>query len=652
MKTRRLALTLAILMVAGLAWAGGSRDTQQSAGPVSTPEGRFQESPLLAGQVSAGTLPSVDERLPQNPMVMKVRDQIGKHGGTLHHVDMGWLVNVAFSSFEPLLAAEPTFSTNFVGSMLESFSANADASVFTFTIRRGLKWSDGVPVTTEDVRFRWEDVLKNTDLTPVFPRALTLNGKPAELEIVDDFTFRIKFSGSYGSFLAWVGGYGRNYTELMVPSHSMRQFHVKYTPLATRAPLIAQEGYGVGEWTKLYTRMHSGTQPWAGNAVVGAPGLWPWVVESLSSPNVRTLVRNPYYFKVDSAGNQLPYFDRVISELVGDASTILAKIVSGEADVIPENARFSDLPLLRQNETAGGYKALILSNWMSTWTVYFPNLNYDEDPGLAALLNDVRFRRALSLGIDRAAISDTIFLGNAQPTAIAPLPGSVFTVPGATTANAAYDPTTANRLLDEIGLRRGADGIRIRPDGKRLALPVDYFEMNPYVTPTTEMVIKYWRDLGIDTSMKQGSLGLWIQTNQANKTFLSLWHHAEIIDPMIWAEGGGGFTWFAPTQEISWAPRWARWYLTGGAEGIEPPAAVKELYRQVDILKYSPNEAARVAAGQALVRSMMENVWMISTGSAPAVVVLKNDLGNVPAASDPNILAMSVVVDLEQAYRK
>ena len=653
-RTGIIALSVALLFIGSLAFAAGQQGTQTTGttGTTATAAG-FKESPLLKDQVTAGKLPALKDRLPLKPRVVQVKKEIGTYGGTLHHVDMGWLVDVAFSSFEPLIEGVPTFSDNFVPSIVESFSANATASEFTFKLREGLKWSDGVPVTTADVQFKWDDVLLNTDLTPVFPKALTLNGVKATLTVVDTYTWKITFPGSYGSFLAWVGAYGRNYSDLIVPKHHLGKFHTKYTKLEDLEPLIAKEGYGKGEWVKLFNRKVSGMMCWNGNAEIGVPTLFPWIVESITSANVRTLVRNPYYFKVDAAGNQLPYIDTVVSELVADPKTILAKILSGEADVIPENARFSDLPVLKQNEATGKYKANIFSNWMSTWTVYFPNLNYDEDPVLGKLLNDVRFRKALSLGIDRKAISNTVFLGNANPTAVAPLIGSKYMVTGALEANAAYDPAKANALLDEIGLPKGADGIRIRSDGKKLALPIDYFEMNPYVTPTTEMVIKYWRDLGIDTSMKMTSLGLWIQTNQANKTFLSLWHHAEIIDTMIWAEGGGGFTWFAPTQEISWAPRWARWYLTGGKEGTEPPAEIKEMYKKVDVIKYSPDEKARIAAGQDLVKSMMDNVWMIGTGSAPAICIVKNGLGNTPDKSpDPSVMTMSVVVDLEQSFWK
>ena len=610
---------------------------------------KYNEAPMLRTRVAAGELPPVEERLPEHPKVVKVLNEIGKYGGTIRLLDMGWLVDTCFANLEPLIEGDPTFSDNLVPSLIERVDASPDATTFTFHMRKGLKWSDGVPVTTEDVLFKWNDVLLNKKLTPVFPPDLKIGMEKATLEVMDKYTFKIKFPSSYGAFLSWVSYHYRNYTEFMLPKHYMKQFHIKYTPLEKLEPLIKEAGYEKGEWWKLFNRKAAGLIPWDPNADIGVPVLSPWMVEKKIGAKIRTLVRNPYYWKIDEKGNQLPYIDRIYSELFTEPQIILSKTIAGEADLVPEMVKFSDLPMVKQYEKKAGYKIMIFQNWMGTWVDYFPNYTYNEDLVWRKIIRDVRFRQALSLAIDRKNICDTIFLGFAKPVQVGLLPNSKYMEPWMFESYAEYDPERANRILDEMGLKRGPDGIRLRPDGKKLTLPIEFFEVNPYGVPVTEMVVKYWRDIGIDATMKVILASLWFQMNGANKTIMSVWHACEATDKEFRSR-----PWHhVPVSVTGFGPLWNKWYITGGKEGEEPPPKVKDLFRWRDIMKLSPDPQEILKAGKAICRSQAENLWRIGVGSAPVVCIIKENLGNMPSKSpDFSTLTMSTAYNLEQAFWK
>jgi len=610
----------------------------------------YNEAPMLRTKVAAGELPPIEQRLPKYPKVVKVLNEIGTYGGTVRFGELGWQVAVCFANLEPLIEGGPTFSDNLVPNVVEKVDASPDGTTYTFHLREGLKWSDGVPVTTEDVLFKWEDVLLNEDITPAFPSELKTEEGKATLEVIDKYTFRVKFPSPYGGFLSWASLHYKHYSRYwMLPKHYMSQFHIKYTPLKDLEPLIREEGYEKGEWWKLFNRKAKGLETWDKNADIGAPVLDPWMVERKVSAKITTFVRNPYYWKVDREGNQLPYVDRLYAEVFTKSDMILTKIMAGEVDLQPEMAKFSDLPLLKQYAEKAGYKIMIFSNWIGSWAAYKPNYCYD-DPVWREIIRDVRFRQALSLAIDRKNISDTVYLGFAAPTQVGLLSGSKYMEPWMFEAYAEYDPERANRILDEMGFKRGPDGIRLRPDGKKLSLLVDIHAINPYGIPITEMVVKYWQDIGIDATMKVGMGSLRQERGVANEVMIGHWHACSATDkefrlePKHHMPGYRGYGFGVP---------WVKWDTTEGKEGEEPPAEIKDLFEWRGIMKYSVDPQEVLQAGRAICRSQAENLWRIGVCSAPVVCIIKENLGNMPEKSpDPSVLTMSTNYDLEQVYWK
>ena len=339
----------------------------------------------------------------------------------------------------------------------------------------------------------------------------------------------------------------------------MKQFHPAYTSMSEINQMLAVEGLSEGEWWTLFNA-NNFADPW-NVAGIGFPTLHPWMVVEQPSPSVTILERNPYYWKVDEAGNQLPYIDRIRMELVEDGQMINMQIIAGEVDFEMGGGGLSlaDLPLYREYEASGGYTCLLVPpTTLTTPVLYFPNYTY-PDPVWQEIIGDRRFRIALSLGINRNEINDSIFLGLGQPVQSSDLAGSPFMEDWFLTSYAEYDPERANQLLDEMGLdKRDSEGWRLRPDGQRLKLPLEFFRVNSHLVPVSELVVEYWRDLGIDATMQLIGGGLWISRQGANETIMSAWQENN-VDP------GNPFLWFVPIDPlISYSFPWGQWFATSG----------------------------------------------------------------------------------------
>ncbi|MGQ9630584.1 MAG: ABC transporter substrate-binding protein [bacterium] len=581
---------------------------------------KYNEAPMLAELVKAGKLPPVEERLPKEPGFVRdvPKDEIdlkvGQYGGTLRmvHSAPGSDPYVFCMNNEPLLRGPGLFAEDVGGNVLRDYKVSEGGKVFTFYMREGMKWSDGVPVTTDDVLFAYEDVLLNEQLTPVFPQWMRsgnrVDGEPMKLEILDKYTFRVSFAEPYGGFpaqlaiVAW-----RGYTDLLKPKHYLKQFHVRYTPLEKLEPLIKELSLERGEWwTLFHTKDHTNWEIIRATGV-GFPRLSPWIPTSVT-PTAVILERNPYYWKVDKAGNQLPYIDRIRTELVQDVNMIVMKIISGEVDFVSggsQGASVKDIPLLKENAEKGGYRVVLQDMHVAPVDVFL-NLTH-SDPIWRQVVRDVRFRKALSLGINRREIIDAVYFGFAEPSESVP---------------STYDPKEANRLLDEMGLdKRDAEGFRLGPDGKTFVIP---FEIAMYAAdhvPVTEMVVEYWKALGIKTTMKTIDTGLLGTRRDANDLKAHvLWNH----QPPLW----WGAIW--DVIPVHWGPLWNRWLNTGGKEGEEPPEEVKRLTELIQrSLVVSPEERKRVIEGHR--RLMYDNIFIIYiVEKAKYPTIAKKNLENIP----------------------
>ncbi|GAB4557280.1 MAG: ABC transporter substrate-binding protein [Anaerolineae bacterium] len=524
---------------------------------------------MLAEKVKAGELPPVDERLPEEPFVVgpgvliteeDLPDwQPGEYGGTLRsaHSVANWAPDVFVMMNEPLLMAPGIGVQGVRGNVLKDFEVNEDNTEFTFYMRKGLKWSDGEPVTTEDVRFVYEDILLNEQLTPVFPARFRTgaraDGEPMKLEIIDDYTFKVSFPEPYGGFLrqltieSWVG-----YTELLRPSHYLKQFHPKYTPMEELKPLLEEQNL-TEEWWNLFNLKDCTNWEMTNPQCVNYPALNPWIGVP-SQPGVLAFERNPYYFKVDTEGKQLPYIDKIVSVQVEDVEMVNLKVLTGEVDFLRESTALVKVPLYKENEDKAGFRVVLLDMHVDSSSLEI-NQTF-EDETWRSVVRDLRFRQAVSLAINRPEIIESIYYGFAS----LPLKtvGEEFSQ---------YDPQRANALLDEIGMtERDSEGYRLAPNGQPFTILVEHGAHAPDLAPVAELISEHLKDVGLRVQVKQIDPQLWSQRRNAN----------ELMSTVFWSHDRG---WDADNTlgNINRAGRlWEIWRTTAGQEGEEPPDWVKE----------------------------------------------------------------------------
>lgn len=598
---------------------------------------QFAESPLFSSRVESGDLPPIDERLPDNPIVVIPWETIGTYGGTLRYAATSSVGDTYLRYFNeaPLVETRPEPGTSNIvkyinatldPGILEHWEQDDDARLFTFRIRRGLKWSDGAPVTTEDVRFCIEDIVFNADLYPVPQEWSQWGGEPMKLEIVDRYTFRFEFAASYGIFLQRMAQW--RWWWFMLPSHHLKSQHVKYADINTLLPRMREVGYDSTEdWGRWYTEIHArrwGVEEFVPGKVPGVevyPTLDPWLHISQPNPGDLLLERNPYYYKIDPAGNQLPYIDYLRRTYVANIQMKTMKIISGETDLQFQWMRLSDFPLLKLNEVAGDYHAVILRTDQEYRLIYPFNFS-TKDPVWNEIIRDVRFRQALSLAFNRDEMNNVLWLGAGRPAQLAPPRGSPWYEESFERAYADYDLGQAHQLLDEMGLRWDEEHeFRMRPDGERLTLLLHYPSEQTEWGNGAEMAAEYWSALGIDVIVK--SSGLLDQLRSANK------HQA-----IVWCGNGA-----VPTDRsficgFTHTPLWDQWYTTGGAEGEEPLPWAREVYEACAAMYSAPTERERTIFGKRVFQILAEQLYVLSTvAEAPVPFIFSKRMGNISVAT-------------------
>jgi len=585
---------------------------------------KLNEAPMLRTMVAAGELPSVEERVSKEPLVIKPLEEIGQYGGTLHmvsiHADSLLGPHVIFRSDVPL-RPDPDCRT-IVANVVKDWKLSKDGKDVTLYLRKGMKWSDGYPFTTDDVMYWYEDVLQNKDITPIIGLDWRPGEKLVEIKKIDDYTVNFHFAVPNPLVIIKLAHGMDFYT----PKHYLKQFHPRYTPMEKLQEMAKKEGYD--HWYQLYT--YVARYEWGMPMSHELPTINAYVLEERTSDHL-TFKRNPYYWKIDTAGNQLPYIDRYYIDFIGNIETANARIITGDIDFDGFVTKLENLPLYKDNAERGDYRILMYDSAFGTEVMIQINMTI-EDPVLRKIFQDVRFRRAMSLAIDREELNDTLYFGLGEPRQTTVIPECSSYVAEYAKAYAQYDPEEANRLLDEMGLKWDpTHKYRLRPDGKPLAVTVEYCESDTAKTPTWEMVKTYWEDVGVPTTLKLETNTLESQRAVANQIQVGCHHADRSTDLLFYTEP----YWYVGITNRGWEntrmSAWATWYVTGG-EGGEKPS--EEQLRLLDIrnrMQATMDEKERIELGKELLRSQAENLWTIGTvGRTPYVVVVKNNLRNVP----------------------
>ena len=477
MKRRVLTAALVFAWMAGPAYA---------ADPVPV----LQETPMFADQVKSGALPAVDKRVPQQPWVVTYfagGEGPGQQGGQLNMLVASARDTrlMTIFSYTRLIIYDDKFKLK--PDILESYEEK-DGREFTFKLRAGHKWSDGQPFTTEDFRFFWEDIATNKDISSGGPNVeLLVDGQPPKVEIIDPLTIKYTWEKPNPYFIESQARAAPLF--LFRPAHYLKKFHAKYTP---EAEILKSARGGQQSWLAIYRR----NDVMYANDNVDLPTLNPWVTTTASPAQRFVYVRNPYYHRIDAKGQQLPYVDRVIFT-VAAANLVPAKAGLGEADLQPRYLNMRDYTFLQKSAQSSGVSVRLWEAGSGSQIALYPNLTAN-DAEWRKLMRDARFRRALSLAIDREELNQVVYIGLAKPSNNTIMPRSDLFKPEYATKWANYDPKLANKLLDEIGLtKKDSQGFRLLPDGRPAMIVVEYASEETEDNDALALIADNWKKIGI-----------------------------------------------------------------------------------------------------------------------------------------------------------
>ena len=420
----------------------------------------FNEAPMLAQMVDAGELPPLAERLPDDPLVFEPYEEVGTYGGTLRVARLSpgdWGDMHRGHKVFPY-RADPSTSEA-IPMLFKAFDASDDGSVWTFHLRPGVKWSDGMPFTTADIMFAYDYIFKDSEIPHGTRNRFTVGGELARFEAVDDYTLRVTFAGAVSKLITMQM---LNWTrikqgDMFVPAHYMKEFSLRTND---NAEALAKE-HGYENWIGHFMarRDMSPKQPFT------MPELSAWTLDSRDAIGMH-MVRNPYFWAVDTVGNQLPYIDRIDARYFSDKQVAILSMMQGKIDIGGRMMNPDEFPLYMQNQEVGDYRVLQWQDTKMTRVGYQFNLMHPE-PVKRQVFSDIRFRRAMSVAIDCNAVNQFAFQGLATPTQMTIDPGASFADPAWAQKYAEYDPDQARMWLDEVGIEDAdGDGTREGPDGK------------------------------------------------------------------------------------------------------------------------------------------------------------------------------------------
>lgn len=585
---------------------------------------------MLRTLVAAGELPPVEERLPEEPMVVKPIEEIGQYGGTMHmftmNADSILGPHVIFMG-DNILHIAPDLKA-IRPNIVKDRKFSKDGKTLTLYLRKGMKWSDGARFTADDIMFWYEDIVLNNELTPVKPMMWSPGGKLMKAEKIDDYTVRLNFAVpspqteinlAHGSGCQSVSTWG-----FYAPKHYLKQFHPRYTPKEKIEKLAKEKGFDY--WYQLF--QDKGRTNFGISMNPDLPTLSAYVCKTKETSYI-IFERNSFYWKIDPEGNQLPYIDRYRIMMVGSQEMINAKVMTGEADFEGMMTTLKNYPLYKKNAEKGDYRVLIYDNSYSS-TVYLQPNQTSKNPVLRKIFQDARFRRALSLAINREEISEVLHFGLSEPRQVSVLDNSMYFEPEFAKAYIEYNPEKANELLDEMGLKWDErHKYRLRPDGKPLHPTIEYCESDQPRTAILEMTKDYWEKIGVPVTLKLETSTLEGMRAVANEIDIGV-HVACGATDILFLNWPKCFFPVLAGWEMTWCPAWAQWYDTGGDAGEEPPAHMKRLQKIYDEMKITVDKSKLIQLGKEVCRAQAENLWVIGTVRVPYCLIAKNNLRNLP----------------------
>jgi peptide/nickel transport system substrate-binding protein len=503
-----------------------------------------KEAPSLAAKVAAGELPPLAERLPKNPLTLQPLNTTGKYGGRLRSFwGGGWSGRFHENQYGHSALRWIDDGLGIAPGICDTWETNADNSEWTIHLREGLKWSDGEPCTVDDVLFWWDYNTVKGDAS--YPEGIPdfgqdANGKLVEWTRVDDFTLKMTY-GTPAPLTAkrlamWVNaGIGPVFIQ---PSHYLEQFHPALSDAAD---------------FELYNQKR---EIWTNPE---CPTLDAFMLTEYEAGTKMTAERNPFYYAVDSEGNQLPYIDGQDWIGVQDPQVQLLQVRQGSIDHVHDHGfQLADISTLKESEAQGNYNTLLWDSGSGTGQCYFWNYDHPDDK-YRELWRTPKFKQALSHAVDRPTIQRVIYYDTGILTTGTMSPKAIefnFNADAqayyqkARSAYVDYDPEKAKTMLDELGCTVGADGFRTFPDGSPLEVRLDFdAATSQEKIKVNEIVSQNWIDIGLNVILNSMSTDFtpnW-QAGQLD-IFANSWEVGDGPDHLLYP------SWVVPNEPARWAP--------------------------------------------------------------------------------------------------
>jgi peptide/nickel transport system substrate-binding protein len=590
---------------------------------------KFYEAPMLRTMVAAGEILPVEKRLPEDPQVIKPVEEIGQYGGIWHtYYDDPGMGNLKMVLYDPGVRWNRDL-TAYIPGLIKEWKFSPDGKTVTFYFRKGLKWSDGHPFTMEDLRFWWKDLATNKEYAVVIPAWWAYNADKtlAEIKFIDDSTVSFTFKEPHYLMPHILASGFWEWEPLMKPKHYLKQFHPRYNPEM-----------------KDYMALEDKDKWWQNPDY---PTLFAWHVVEYKPGKRVTLERNPYYWKVDTAGNQLPYIDRMEAEYVKEPEVRLLKVLKGEYDaafrVVVDDPL--TIPLLKEKEEAGGYRVILWKNGAGGWPSLMVNHNYNiektKDKFMYNLLRDKKFKRALSYALNRERINDVVWHGMMRVQAFTVSKDSWhFVSPEGkkvwqewANSYVEYNPQKANELLDEVGLnKRDEEGFRTRPDGSKLQIVVDITgwggkDRNSEAAP---VIKKNWEAVGIRTILN-AVYGTPAEDARVHDcTYMIRFAHVAEMDLWTYPD------WVFPTGDgermwpgvVHWIKNQVGRYMEKPEPGSPEDRLIKLYYKGIATTDFEEQNRIIWDAVRIHIEEGPFDIGI--TGGQPSPIIVKNNFRNVP----------------------
>ena len=592
----------------------------------------YNEAPMLAERVQAGQLPPLAERLPAEPLVVTPK-AVGTYGGTMFGAAMApettsdlqvGMVTGLFRFSNDLSEAYPEIASG--------YEFNADYTSCRITLRQGIKWSDGQPFTTRDMMFYFEDWQFHPELYPTVPGQWVVGGEPIGVSAIDDYTIEFTFAVPNPAFN--LVHYSAAPSEPWRARHYVEQFHIAYNPN------VAEEATAAGyeSWPLYFNAMAAATTYNYGAFNPDLPVLGPW--RPISNDTQRQQYeRNPYYFKVDTEGNQLPYVDNITISYASDAEVMNLMAISGELSVAGLDLQIINYPVIREGEEGGGYTTTLVYSERGADVALAFNQNH-PDPALKAIFGDLRFRQAMSLAMNREEINELVFLGQGTIRQATINESASYFKQEWADMMVAFDQEEANRLLDEMGLtERNGDGVRLRPDGQPLAFQLEYLPQEGPKKEVCELVVRHWAEVGVAATPAARERNFLLERITGGEIDATGWHVDRQLERAAYTYRASSKLSPGGDSIIRYAAAWRDWFASGGTAGVEPPAEAQEMTNAFNewqkTVMGTPEYTAAATAAYDFVASTLYVIGVV--GQAPQPVIVKSNVANVFTGAEEKI---------------